>query len=134
MHCKGLPCDRRSRVRSLTTPTALRIPADYRALALCGWLLFALSWALPSFFDHSGAAVFLLSVRIAGWLLASGSVAGLAVGVSLLAGWLANFSILIRWPVWARWTWIAIPWLSFAVALSLLKDAGRSLDRKSTRL
>lgn len=89
---------------------------------------------MPSFSDHSGAAVFLLSLRMGVSLLDSGSVAGFALGVSLLAGWLANFSILIRWPAGARWAWIAIPWLSFALALWLLTDSARPLSQQLASL
>jgi hypothetical protein len=40
--------------------------------------------------------------------------------VCLLLGWLANFSIFIPLPVWARIVSIAAPWLAFAAVLLLL--------------
>ena len=42
---------------------------------------------------------------------------GILAGVSLLYGWVANFSIFFRWPTTARVLWILAPWVPFAVLL-----------------
>jgi hypothetical protein len=48
------------------------------------------------------------------------SLSGVVLGLCLLFGWLANFSIFIPLPVWARIVWIAAPGFPFAAVLLLL--------------
>ena len=83
--------------------------------ALAGWLLFALSWATPSIDGRQfGAVAFVESVRFAWNLLSTDNI---ALGLCVLAGWLANFSVGFRLPNWARIMACAAPWLAFAVVL-----------------
>lgn len=98
------------------TPSA---PADVDGsrhwLARFGWLLFALSWVTPSSDGRQfGAGAFVQSARFAWHLL---SVGNLVLGLCMLAGWLANFSIALRLPNWARAISCAAPWLAFTVVL-----------------
>jgi hypothetical protein len=47
------------------------------------------------------------------------SLSEVVLGVCLLFGWLANLSIFIPLPVWARIMWIAAPVFPFAAVLLL---------------
>ena len=83
--------------------------------AIAGWLLFALSWITPSSDGHQfGAGAFVESPRFAWSLLTTRNI---ALGLCVLAGWLANFSMLPRLPGWARVLACLAPWLAFAVVL-----------------
>jgi hypothetical protein len=98
------------------------MPAVYRRLAILGWALYALAWITPSLHGGGvGARAFLAAVRYGvAFALHPDSLSGFVSGLCLLIGWLANFSIFIPWPVWARIVWIAVPGLPFAAVLLLL--------------
>jgi hypothetical protein len=101
--------------------SALHIPMAYRRLALAGWLLYAISWITPSADARQvGAIAFVATVKLARNLLATGTARALPLGLCVLFGWLANVSIFIRLPTWARLVWTAAPWLTFAVVLLIL--------------
>ena len=94
-----------------------RAPAAGRHLALAGWMLYAASWLTPTLDGRqSGAVAFVESVRF-GWNLLT--TAHILPGACVLAGWLANFSIVprLRLPVRARVVASAAPWLAFTVVL-----------------
>lgn len=96
----------------------------HRRIALIGWTLYLLSWITPGS-EHGwfGARAFAASVEHAVRLLFHPmSVAGFALGLCLLGGWLANFSILIPLSARARIAWSLAPWLPFVGGL-LLMDA-----------
>jgi hypothetical protein len=95
---------------------AFRLPTTYRRVAIAGWLLYALSWITPTTdATHIGAWAFMATPRFAVSLFGGSSVSAVAVGICLLLGWLANFSIWLRWPIGARAAWIVAPWLPFVV-------------------
>jgi hypothetical protein len=101
--------------------SALRSPPPVRRLAIPGWLLYTSSWLTPSADGHQlGAVAFVEAVRFAWSLIVGETTWGLPFGVGVLLGWLANFSIVLRLPTWARVVSIAAPWLSFAIVLALL--------------
>jgi hypothetical protein len=78
-------------------------------------LLFALSWVTPSSDGRQfGAVAFVESARFAWNLLSTGN---LVPGLCMLSGWLANFSIAVRLPPWARVISCAAPWLAYTVVL-----------------
>ena len=84
-------------------------------LAIAGWLLFALSMVTPSIDGRQfGAVAFVESARFAWNLLTTDNI---ALGLCVLAGWLANFSIVARLPTWARVISCVAPWLAFTVVL-----------------
>jgi hypothetical protein len=90
------------------------LPEGYRRVALTGWVLYALSWVTPAAdATHIGAWAFLAAPRFAVSLLEASTVSAATVAVCLLLGWLANFSIFLRWPAAARAAWIVAPWLPF---------------------
>jgi hypothetical protein len=93
--------------------------ARCRRLATVGLILYALSWITPSIDGRQlGARVFVdAAVMGAQLTFRAVSIAGFIAGLSLLCGWLANFSIFLRLSVRARWVWIAAPWVPFAVLL-----------------
>ncbi len=96
------------------------LPAKHhRRLATVGLILYALSWITPSVEGRQlGARAFVDAAVMGGQLtFRAASVAGFIAGLSLLCGWLANFSIFFRLSVGARWVWIAVPWVPFAVLL-----------------
>jgi hypothetical protein len=94
------------------------IPAG---LALAGWILYAASWGTPGIGAgriHWGAGIFLTTGKLAFSLLTRpSSLAAFAVGLGLLGGWLANFSLVRHLPGWARIASIMASWLPFAIAL-----------------
>jgi hypothetical protein len=98
------------------------MPAAYRRLAISGWALYALAWITPSLHGGGiGARAFIAAVRYGlAFLLHPESLSGFVLGLCLLIGWLANFSIFIPLPVWARVVWGAVPGLPFAAILLLL--------------
>jgi hypothetical protein len=98
------------------------MPAVYRRLALLGWAVYALAWITPSLHGGGiGARAFVAAARYgAAFALHPDSLSGFVLGVCLLIGWVANFSIFIPLPVWARVVWIAAPGLPFAAVLLLL--------------
>jgi hypothetical protein len=101
--------------------SVLRIPVAYRRLAIAGWLLYAISWITPSSDRRQvGAIAFVATVKFARDLLATGTPWGNSVSLCLIFGWLANLSIFIRLPTWARVVWTAAPWLTFVVVLLIL--------------
>jgi hypothetical protein len=101
--------------------SALNIPVALRRLAITGWLLYAISWFTPSIDARQvGATAFVAAVKFARDLLVAGTTWSIPLGLCVLLGWLANFSILLRAPVWARIGWSAAPWLAFAVVLLIL--------------
>src|SRR5690242_14546237 len=101
------------------TIRAVTLPATYRPLAILGLILYGLSWVTPSLDGaHIGAWAFGKALAVGLQLTAhSGSPMGTLAGLSLLCGWLANFSILFRWPLGARLAWIVAPWVPFSVLL-----------------
>jgi hypothetical protein len=91
-------------------------------LALVGWALYLLSWITPGPQPNwLGAHAFVASAKYAvRFLFHPESVAGFALGLCLLAGWLANFSTLIPLPARARVAWSVAPWLPFIGGLLLM--------------
>ncbi|HET9391161.1 MAG TPA: hypothetical protein VFO44_16050 [Steroidobacteraceae bacterium] len=106
---------------------ALRLPPAYRRLALAGWILYALSWGTPALRAgqvHLGAEIFLTTIKLAvSLLLQASSLAAFAVGLFLLGGWLANFSILLQLPVQLRILWSLLAWVPVALALHAMHPA-----------
>jgi hypothetical protein len=101
--------------------SVLRIPGAYRRLAIAGWLLYTISWITPSSDARQvGAVAFVATVKLARNLLATGTARAIPLGLCVMFGWLANLSIFIRLPTWARVMWSAAPWLTFAVVLLIL--------------
>jgi hypothetical protein len=101
--------------------SALTIPATFRRVALAGWLLYAISWLTPSIDARQmGAAAFVTTVEFARSLLLGGTTWGIPSGLCVTAGWLANFSIFLRLPPWARVACMIAPWLAFTVVLLML--------------
>ena len=99
----------------MTAATPATHSGNRRRLASVGWLLFALSWITPSSDGRQfGAVAFVESTRFAWNLLTTGNI---ALGLCVLAGWLANFSLAVRLPNWARIMACAAPWLAFTVVL-----------------
>jgi hypothetical protein len=89
-----------------------------KRLAVAGWVLYLLSWITPSLDGRQfGATAFVQSARFAWHLLTTGSP---LVGLCVMLGWLANFSILLRLPTWLRVVAIIAPWFAFAVVLTQL--------------
>jgi hypothetical protein len=101
--------------------SALRIPARFRRLAIAGWLLYVISWLTPSIDARQlGASAFVASVEFARHLFLGGTAGSIPSGLCVTAGWLANFSIFLRLPPWARVACIVAPWLAFTVVLLTL--------------
>jgi hypothetical protein len=94
-------------------------PNHHRRLAAAGLILYALSWITPGINGpRFGAQAFVDAAMLGAQLtFRAPGIAGFIVGLSLLCGWLANFSIFFRLSVRARWVWVAVPWVSFAVLL-----------------
>jgi hypothetical protein len=101
-------------------------------MAVSGWVLYWASWVTPSLDGRRTGAWAFLSVPRFGFDLLShpGSLLGCLIGLCLVGGWLANFSIFLRLSVWARVAWIVAPWLPFGVAL--LTASGASLERAAS--
>jgi hypothetical protein len=97
-------------------------PGPYRQLAILGWAAYALAWITPSLHGGGiGAQAFVAAVRYGVAFAAHpDSLSRFVLGVCLLIGWLANFSIFIPLPVWARILSIAAPGLPFAAVLLLV--------------
>src|SRR5579862_3450558 len=76
---------------------ARALPAGYGRLALLGWALYVLAWITPSLHGGGiGAQAFVAAARYgAAFALHPDSLSGFVLGVCLLIGWLANFSIFI---------------------------------------
>ena len=84
-------------------------------------MLYAISWITPSIDARQiGAVGFVDTVRFALWLLTAERPWGIPLGLCVCFGWLANVSIFVRWPMWARVVWSAAPWLAFAVVLLIV--------------
>jgi hypothetical protein len=110
---------------------ALRLPAACRHWAIAGWMLYAISWITPSIDGHQvGALAFVATVRFALGLLATGTAWRVSLGVCVILGWLANLSIFVRLPAWARVVSIAAPWFAFVVVL-LIVPVRPSLSRRA---
>jgi hypothetical protein len=97
-------------------------PGPYRQLAIVGWAAYALAWITPSLHGGGiGAQAFVAAVRYGvSFAVHPDSLSRFVLGVCLLIGWLANFSIFIPLPVWARILSIAAPGLPFAAVLLLV--------------
>jgi hypothetical protein len=91
----------------------------YRQLEIAGWILYAVSWITPSRDARQlGAQAFVNAVdKGTSLVLHAGRPAGVVVGACLLLGWLANFSILVRWSPRTRLAWIVAPWFPFVALL-----------------
>ena len=111
------------------------MPVVYRRLAIFGWVLYAIAWITPSLHGGGiGAEAFVAAVRYGvAFTLHPDSLSGLLLGLCLLVGWLANFSIFIPLPVWARIVSIVAPMLPFAAVL-LLVHAPLSVRERATSL
>jgi hypothetical protein len=98
------------------------MPVVYRRLAISGWALYAIAWITPTLHGGGiGARAFVAAARYGvAFSVHPDSLSGFVLGLCLLFGWLANFSILIPLPVWARIVWIAAPGFAFAAVLLLL--------------
>jgi ABC-type amino acid transport system permease subunit len=98
------------------------LPVVYRRPAILGWTLYAISWITPGLHGGGiGARAFVAAVRYGvAFSIHPDSLSGCVLGLCLLIGWLANFSIFIPLPVWARIVWSAAPGLPFAAVLLLL--------------
>lgn len=98
------------------------MPVVYRRLAIFGWALYAISWITPGLHGSgNGARAFVAAVQYGvGFLVHPDSLSGFVQGLCLLFGWLANFSIFIPLPVWARTLCIIAPAFPFAAVLLLL--------------
>jgi hypothetical protein len=99
--------------------SAVVLPTTYRPLAILGLILYGVSWVTPSLDGmHIGAWAFCKAPTVGLELTAhSRSPMGILAGLALLCGWLANFSILFRWPIGARPLWMVAPWIPFVVLL-----------------
>jgi hypothetical protein len=100
-------------------PVSAALPQTHRRVAVLGWILYGLSWITPSLdASHIGAWVFLEALTVGVQLTTHfGSLMRTLAGLSLLLGWLSNFSMLFRWPVGMRFLWIVAPWGPFVVLL-----------------
>jgi hypothetical protein len=96
--------------------------AARRRVALYGWIAYAVSWVTPGLQDGwVGARAFIAAAQYgARFLFHPGSTSGFVLGVCLLLGWLANFSIFMPLSVRARLAWTVAPWLPFAAVLLLV--------------
>ena len=116
---------------------AAQIPTSvpHRRLALFGWVIYAVSWVTPSLHGGGiGAQAFVAAVRYGvTFSLHPDSLSGFVLGLCLLCGWLANFSILIPLPVWARLLSSAAAGLPFAAVL-LLPHAPLSVRDRAVSL
>lgn len=112
------------------------LPAAHRRLAIAGWALYAISWVTPAIDGRrTGAEEFLATVKLAlSLLFESGTARGTVVGLCLLLGWLANFSILFRPPVWCRIVWMVAPWLPFTIAMLFMRVPPSLPERLASRL
>jgi hypothetical protein len=97
-----------------------------------GWILYLASWVTPGPDGHGTGAWAFLSVPRFGFGLLSqpGSLPGCLIGLGLLGGWFANFSIFPRLSVGARVAWMLAPWLPFGVVL--LTGPGAPLERAAS--
>jgi hypothetical protein len=102
-----------------------------RRLAIFGWTLYAISWVTPSLNEGwIGARAFVAAIQYAArFLFHPESVSAFVLGLCLLVGWLANFSILIPLSLRARLAWIVAPWLPF-VGILLLASAPLSVRER----
>lgn len=105
----------------IRNPDDRRMPVFYRRLAILGWALYGLAWITPSLHGGGiGARAFVAAVRSGvAFAVHPDSPSVFVLGLCLLIGWLANFSIFIPLPVWARIVCIAAPVLPFAGVLLL---------------
>jgi hypothetical protein len=110
------------------------MPTHHWRLALVGWVLYAISWITPSLHGGGiGARAFVAAVRYGvGFLVHPDSLSGFVLGLCLLFGWLANFSIFIPLPVRARIVWLIAPGFPFAAAL--LMHAPMSVGERAASL
>lgn len=94
----------------------------YRRFAIFGWALYAISWITPGLHGSGiGARAFVAAVRYGvGFVVHPGSLSVFVQGLCLLLGWLANFSIFIALPVWARSISSVAPVFPFAALLLLM--------------
>jgi hypothetical protein len=95
---------------------------SYNRWSVLGWSLYGASWVTPDLKgDRFGVQAFWAAVRYGmGYLFQPDSLSALALGLCLLLGWCANFSIFIPCSPAARRVWMAAPWLPFAGVLLLL--------------
>jgi len=107
----------------------------HRRLAIFGWGLYAISWITPSLHGGGiGARAFVTAAQYgARFLTHPDSLSGFVLGLCLLFGWLANFSIFVPLSVWARTVWIAAPGFPFAAVL-LLPHAPLSVRERAASL
>ena len=112
------------------------MPVIYRRLAILGWSFYAISWITPSLHGGGiGARAFIAAVRYGvAFSVHPDSVSGEILGLCLLFGWLANFSIFIPLPVWARIVSIAAPGCAFAAVLLLLQGPLSVCERAASLL
>ena len=84
---------------------------SHRRPAIIGWALYAISWVTPSLKESwIGARAFVAAIQYAArFLFYPESVSAFVLGLCLLVGWLANFSILIPLSMRARAAWIIAP-------------------------
>jgi hypothetical protein len=96
--------------------------AAHRRLALFGWIAYTLSWVTPGLQEGwIGARAFIAAAQYgARFLFHPDSAAAFVLGVCLLLGWLANFSIFLPLSVRARFAWTVAPWLPFVAVLVLM--------------
>jgi len=86
-----------------------------------GWVLYVLSWVTPSPEGWIGARAFVAAISQAlKWLFHPAAMSEFGLGLCLLVGWLANFSILIPITARVRVAWIIAPWLPFIGVLLLM--------------
>jgi hypothetical protein len=107
----------------------------YRRLAISGWALYAIAWITPGLHGVGiGAQAFFAAVRYGvAFSVHPDSLSGFTLGLCLLCGWLANFSIFLPLPVWARIVWSAAPGFPFAAVL-LLPHAPLSVGARAASL
>ena len=85
-----------------------------------GWGLYCISLVTPDLHrNRIGAQAFVAVIRTALDLLPQRDARAIAIGLCLIVGWLANFSILLRWPSRVRLAWIIAPWVPFVATLSV---------------
>ena len=111
------------------------VPVVYRRPAIFGWVLYAVSWITPGLHGSgTGARAFVAAVQYGErFLIHPDSLSEFGVGLCLLFGWLANFSIFLPLRVWARIVWIIAPAFPYAAAL-LLMHAPMSAGQRAASL
>jgi hypothetical protein len=95
----------------------------HRRLAISGWILYLISWVTPSWQEgRIGAQAFLATLQYAArFLLHPHTALQFVLGLCLLLGWLANFSIGVPLSARTRLAWILAPWLPFLAVLLLME-------------